>query len=230
VVKKVPVNAKLREALELYQEKWLSKLPTDEAMEPYDFSSAFKKKMQKLIRVQRKPYYTFVNTVGKRIAVIAIIVIMAMSGTVLSVKALRNPIVNFFIEVYEKFSRVVFQIDNPDESTLTEIEEYFTPQYIPEGYVLKTREELNMAYLCEYVNDDGSDLIYNQMLFNESKMMIDTEGTVTEDIMINGIIGIFFNNKGYDNIIWNDGVYIYYISGFSELGKDELLKFAESIK
>ncbi|HBT65677.1 MAG TPA: hypothetical protein DEB10_13555, partial [Ruminococcaceae bacterium] len=119
---------------------------------------------------------------------------------------------------------------NPDESTLTEIEEYFTPQYIPEGYVLKTREELNMAYLCEYVNDDGSDLIYNQMLFNESKMMIDTEGTVTEDIMINGIIGIFFNNKGYDNIIWNDGVYIYYISGFSELGKDELLKFAESIK
>ena len=230
MVNKRSVNEKLKGTLEIYQEKWLSKLPADEEMEPYEFSSAFKKKMMKLTKAQKKPYYMFVNTAGKRVAVIIVAVLIALSTTVFSVKALREPLVNFFIDVHESFSRVIFQNDNPAVPALTKIEEYFTPHYIPEGYLLNKKEEFDTVASYEYKNENGNDLAFSQAILNGSRMTIDTEDSFTENITINETTGIFFSNKGYDNIIWNDGVYIYYISGISELGRDELIRIAESVK
>lgn len=229
MVNKTSANEKLKDALEIYQENWLSKLPTDDEIEPYEFSPAFKKKMMKLTKAQKKPYYMLVNTAGKRVAVIIVAVLIALSTTVFSVKALRDPLVNFFIDVHESFSRIIFQSDNPAVPALTKVEDYFTPQYIPEGYLLSKKEEFDTVVTYEY-HKNGDIITYDQMILNSSNMLIDTEDTFTENITINETIGIFFSNKGYDNIIWNDGVYIYYISGTSELGKDELIRIAESVK
>lgn len=108
MLKQVSADEKLKLALGIYQEKWLATFPADNKIEPYKFSSLFEKKMNRLIRAQRKPYYSMVNTIGKRVAVIIIAIFIILTSTVLNVKALCDPVINFFIEVYEEFSRINF--------------------------------------------------------------------------------------------------------------------------
>ena len=63
----------------------------DEADDTYKFSSKFEKRMSRLIKQRRKPYYRFINTAGKRVAVIALAFLTISFTTVMSVEALRTP-------------------------------------------------------------------------------------------------------------------------------------------
>lgn len=74
----------------------------------FEFSEAFETKMQKILNQARKPYYYLINTVGKRVAVIAIVFLIALTTTVFSVEALRKPVIEFFVTIFDQFSTVVF--------------------------------------------------------------------------------------------------------------------------
>ena len=229
-MKKKP-NEKLRLALSQYQETWLQNFPTDDELAGVTFSHTFEKKMDKLIKRRKKSYYALINTSSKRVAAIALTVLVAFFGTVFSVKSLREPFINFIMEVYEKFSVVRFHNGTIDTTgDLTKIEKFYTPKYIPKGYTLDS--ELKSVHVCKYIyhNDEGKVMQYNQGIFSASTTIaIDTEGTTTQNVQINGYTGIFFSNKGYNNIIWNDGFYIFDISVPVEIGKEELLKIGESL-
>ena len=58
------------------------------------FSEKFEKKMQKLIKRTRKPYYSLINTGFKRAACI-IVVIMTCFGGLMNVEAVRDSFKNF---------------------------------------------------------------------------------------------------------------------------------------
>lgn len=229
--KQLLAEDKLKAALEIYMEKQLSKLPTDDELGAYEFSPTFKQKMDRLIRAQRRPYYSMVNTAGKRVAVIFIAMLLALTTTVFSVKALRDPVINFFIEVYEEFSRIIFQNDNTGKLGTDRLEKYFTPQFLPDNFALVTEEKYDNIAVYRYRDSAGRDISYEQtILKGMNNMVIDTEGITTENVIVNGTVAIYYSNKGYDNIVWNDGVYVFSLSAPSELGKSELLRIAESVK
>lgn len=221
---------KLKAALELYMENQLAKLPPDDELAAIEIPPQFEKKMNKLIRFHRRPYYPMVNTVGKRVAAIFIAAFLALTTTVFSVKALRDPTIHFFIEVYEKFSRIIFQNNDTEKSAPNQIKEYFTPQYLPDGFELVSTEKYDIVAVYKYCDSAGRDISYDQTILDGTNMIIDTEDTATEDVKINNMSGVYYSNKGYDNIIWNDGVYVFSLSAPSECGKDALLRMAESVK
>lgn len=229
MIRDLPSENKLKAALELYQQEWVLDFPSDSELKQCKFSLSFDKKMKKLIRLQRMPYYSLINTVGKRIAIFAFVLLLTLTTTVFSVEALRTPVVNFFVEVYEKFSHIVFLDDASPNSKLDIIEDYLMPQYIPKGFELQKEEVYNNLASYEYRDINGRIITYEQSIFNENNVMIDTENTITEDILINGTNGVFYSNKGYDNLIflWED--YIFIFSAPSEIGKEELVQIAESL-
>ena len=96
----------LETALRLQQERYLSGLPDDNELESISFTSEFEEKMRKLIIYQKNPFFTFINTTGKRVACIIVAVIVIATTTVFSVEALRKPFINFIIETYEKYSTI----------------------------------------------------------------------------------------------------------------------------
>lgn len=98
-------NLKLKRSLELYLEDLILQYPDADAVSAHTFSPRFERKMSALISRRKKPYYYLVNTVGKQVAVVILVILLTLSGTVFSVKALREPVVNFFIEIYETFLR-----------------------------------------------------------------------------------------------------------------------------
>lgn len=81
------------------------------------FSSAFEKKMSRLIKRRNKPYFMMINTAGKRAACFIIGIVVASSLAIVNVEALRNAFVDFFMNIFEKFA-IVQSIDN-DESPQT---------------------------------------------------------------------------------------------------------------
>ena len=87
-----------------------AQIPTDEDSIDFTFSEKFIKRMDKLIRAQKKSYYKFINTAGKRVAVIFAAIITLFTAS-LSVKAIREPVVRFIKQVYETFIHYTFEGD-----------------------------------------------------------------------------------------------------------------------
>lgn len=219
---------KLKQALEIYQEKQLSALPSQKELENFHtFSSAFEQKMRKLIRSQKKPYYMMINTVGKRVAIVVIVALMTITTTVFSVKALRDDVLNFFIEIYEKFSIVFFDDDHtPDTSIVMKIDKVYTPEYLPDGFIQTSKIVSDVIVRYEYSDEKNNKLFFEQMILS-SKVAIDTEHRNSKKIDIAGNTGIYFNDKEYNNLLWNDGTYAFNL--ISTIDKEEMIKVAESI-
>ena len=100
---------------------------------PVSFSPTFERKMDRLIRAQRKPYYMMVNTRPKRALLSFAVVIILLITMIFSVSALREPVLRFIVEVYEKFSKVFYHQQEEEYFPAT-LEIYYSPTWLPEGY------------------------------------------------------------------------------------------------
>ena len=219
----------LIKALNIYQTNRLKQMTEEaERSERHVFSPGFLAKMDKLVRMQKKSYYFFINTAAKRVALVVLLILITMFSTVFSTKALRDPAINFIVHVYEKMSTIIWGENGGNENLPSTIQEYYLPGFLPEGYELKVTEDFKVMYKMKYFNQDGVKIEFQQFAIKAAHMSIDTEGTTYENIKINGNSGIYFSNKGYQNFIWNDGRYGYSLS--SKITKEELRKVAESVK
>ncbi len=218
----------LRRAFDVIAREEAKALPTPEECTHITFSEEFEQKMQKLISKEKKPYYYLINTVGKRVACVIIAVLLALTSITFGVKAIREAVIDFFVETFEKFSIVGFE-DEDIPNTIDHIETYYTPTYIPEGYALKIDEKMKMYHALEYVMNDSS-LYFKQKMVNNSDTYIDTESLQLEETTVLKNKA-FYVNKGNNALLyWNDLNYSYIIQSEKILTKGELIKIAESIK
>lgn len=223
-------KAIIYEALDLYCIEFCKTLPTDEELSGITFSEEFERKMQKLINRQKKFYYYWFNTVGKRVAAIILVLLLSLTTITFSVKALREPVIRFIVETYEKFSSIVFVNDKSEEDTIIDFTfEKVNPAYIPSGYVKDSEMDAVSIYQARYFNSDRtSTFLYMQAINDEGIIQANTEGIIYENIRINNIDGVIYSNKGNNTVIFNTDEYVFTIIG--TISKEELVKIAESIK
>ncbi|MFI3326913.1 MAG: DUF4367 domain-containing protein [Clostridia bacterium] len=223
-------NDILSEALLRYQNERIdNKYPlTGEYNEQMEPNKQTEEKINRLIQLEKKPYFILINTIGKRVACIIIAMILAMTTTVLSVEAFREPFINYIIETYEEWSTISFNNSESQNSEGIVLNEIYEPSYIPEGFTKTFEEELSLSYFCEYSNANNEIIVYQQNLLNNIQVNIDTEATVTEKIYINNVEAIFYENKGQNHILLKGDQYVFFIAGNIE--KSELIKVAESIE
>ena len=194
----------------------------------HTFSPAFEQKMNRVIRAQSKPYYRFVNTNAKK-AVLALAAILILLITmVFSVSALREPVVRFIVEVYEKFSDVFFH--QQEEQFPNELEVYYVPAWLPEGYQADDAQTIDVINLCErtFVHKSENDIIFKQYIITGTVSRIDTEGITPKSVTVNGNEGLFYSNNGIQRLLWNNGQYGFSI--FGPVTEAELLRMAESLR
>lgn len=144
-------------------------IPTDENSIDFTFSEHFNKRMEKLIRSQKKVYYNFINTVYKRVAIICI-VLLTMLTTACSVKAIREPIVNFFTEVYESFTRYFFEGDTVDVLT-----KEYSIRELPDGFIQTSKTHNDVFIITEYQNMRGDIIELTQSITKHTEHTIDNE-------------------------------------------------------
>lgn len=191
----------------------------------HEFSSKFEKKMKKLINRRNKPYYKIINTAGKRIACIALVVLVVSSVTIMNIDALRNAFSNFFVSTYEKFSTVQPVEDNSAPTTLEEIYEI---TYNINDFDIIDNEEDEYRRDIFYLKDDTV-IYFSQETKKKYNHDVNTEDAEILTIDINGHEAIYFiDNNNYTHLIWDNGDYI--ISLGSNISENILIEMAKSVQ
>lgn len=219
-------HPKLREAFDVYVRNQNARLPSEEELAGITVSDEFKARMEKLIRRQKCGYYVLFGTVARRVATIIIALLVGMTVTTFSVEALRQPVVRFFTEVFETFTRVIF-VDDTSDPAQVEMEKK-APTYIPEGYVVERETVFDSLYKVVYMHLESKDQIYYwQQWYDGNIFEMDTEDIAFQRISVGELTGVAYLNKGINTIIFADEEYTYSVSG--TVTQDELLKIAESV-
>lgn len=187
-----------------------------------DFSPEHERNMQKLFKNERRKYnLRRAYSVAGKVACILLVVVVAMSVAIYSVEAWRIKFLNFF---YDKDApNTVIRFTETEHNSYSN--DMVDISYIPEGFGLKTdRSGINNLFL-NFENDDD----FFQVNINKTdlKSIINTEKGTLENIRINGFDGVYATSTKTNTLLWHSGIYTYRI--FSNLGKDELIKIAESI-
>ena len=143
-------------------------------------------------------------------------ILLALATTVVAVPLTREYIVNKFSNYseYEVLDRSkYYEVDSPP-----------ILNYVPAGFVLIDNEFIEHL---EYTNGDMRFAVSKYEI--DGQFYFDTEEYPSEEIMINGIKGVYFrSDEDYAGIVFNDNKYIYSVDG--NIDKEELVKIAQNIE
>ncbi len=217
-----------RQAQSIVTEELEAGMPeTDVKVEGQDWQMLYKKGLE-----QKKE-----NGVRKggrrniRIAMVLVLVLVTAGGIVLasSAEAGRRVIMQWFTEWGDKDDGFHFagDEDKKESPPPREIETIYAPSWIPEGFELTVDELVGeICYWQEYMK--GKHQVDFQQNIVNAGITIDSDGMEREDVMINGCQGQLNHKKDKTILIWATRNYVFMLS--SDLGKEEVLKMAESVK
>ena len=196
-------------------------IPTDEDSIDFTFSEKFIKRMDKLIRAQKKSYYKFINTAGKRVAVIFAAIITLFTAS-LSVKAIREPVVKFFTEVYESFTRYIFEGDTTDT-----INKEYSIKVLPDGFEQTSVIKGDTIVTKIYENKNGDKIKFTQQTTNNANHTFDNENGKVTKISLNDINIDIYETDGIMHALWTEYGYYFKLSYY---GNTEIENFKAIIK
>ena len=197
-----------------------------ECDEGHEFSEKFEREANKLISRRKKPYFRMINTVGKRVACVAAILLIGTFTTVMNVEAARSAIAEFFIGVYEKFSTFI-SADN-DNKAPEKIEQLYEITDGLEGFVVNWEITDDFNHNITYLNDPYI-IDFKQSVKSAYDANWNTEDTTVESIMIDEYEAVYFcDNHNYHHLLWSTDDYVFSIS--TNVGKNALIDMSNSVQ
>lgn len=191
------------------------------------FSPEFEKQMNKLIKRRNKPYYTLVNTLGKRVAVIILAFVLVSFTTVMSVEALRKPLLDFITNIFTSHSQIISDPDESKDYPNTIQSKYGITKGV-EGYEISYKAETTQRRSFEYKKEERI-ITFEQCTVDSFNVYTNTQDAQTEHIDINGCDAMgWFDIHNYYHLIWNNGEYV--IDTMSNIGKDKLIEIAKFVQ
>lgn len=207
----------LEEVCLLSCENWIDSFP--DVIPKHKFSKKHIKKMKEIFRIESKSKNYRLSKKAIKLIIFAAI-LLSIALTAFAIPASREFIVEKLFN-HSKYNIVnTSNYNNVDSLVIN---------YIPTGFVINDDNKYSSkhGYYCTYVKDD--------MYFSVDKVTInseigfDTEKYQNEIIEINGIESVYFiSNNNVNGIIFNNGEYIYIISG--NISKQEIVNIARSVE
>ena len=208
-------------------ELWLSALP--EPAPEHEFSQKFRRKVEKLLRRQRRsPAVNAALRYGRRAAAFALVFLtLSFSGLMTVDAAFRERVIQAVVQVFQDFTEFVYTSDSSAVGKPGNL--VFT--YLPEGMEEQDREQDEVEFYVYYESPDGAFVELTQILVEDGTEVLlglDTEDAEFIDLTVHGTeaVGIV---KGLSHTIhWTEGQFVYTLSG--TIPMEELEKVAEGIK
>ena len=208
-------------------ELWLSALP-DPAPE-HEFSPKFRRKVEKLLRRQRRsPAVNAALRYARRAAAFALVFLTLSFSCLMTVDAaFRERVIQVVVQVFQDFTEFVYTADSSAVGKPGNL--VFT--YLPEGMEEQDREQDEVEFYVYYESPDGAFVELSQILVEDGTEVLlglDTEDAEFIDLTVHGTeaVGIV---KGLSHTIhWTEGQFVYTLSG--TIPMEELEKVAEGIK
>ncbi len=211
-------NKLLKEALNLYQQRRFEEY---DKLEKFTPSKDFEKRMQKLLK-SRTNYYHKITLTNLRKAIAAAAVAAILAASAMSVTAIRESIMGFFISRESQVDVIKYKSFKSYPETL---EKLYTLTYVPKGYKLedKTFDEISLEeyYLCgdKYID-------FQQFTKSGYSSASDSEFTSPKKVSHSGNDYILRTSDDMVMLVWEKNGYVFEMTGFEKL--NEMYKIAES--
>ena len=220
-------NPELLQAIEdVFNERFEQEMQEFKSTPPHVFSEKHNKKMAKLIKRQRKPYFKLICTTGRRVACI-IVAIVAIAASTLSVKAVREAFFNFITKIFS--DHTVVTVDSGTDAGYPEtIEEEYYISDLPEGFERVDYSKIDTSVVSFYFNNDDY-IVFSQYTKEYYKTNYDNEQASIEKEFYSSNQSYLIIESEVDTVcIWDNGSYI--LSVRSNLDKDIIIKMCKSTK
>lgn len=153
-------------------------------------------------------------------------IVLTITGVIciLGVEGFGNAVLNVYLEHFRAGTNI-----NLHDGVYIRWGDMRPPAYVPSGYeITGTDQSSDLVSSITYTNGDGDLLIYSQSPI-ASAGTIDTENALVMDqnIRVGRSAALYVQKKDKSILYWTAGDYAYMLQGI--LGKDELVKVAESI-
>ncbi|MBQ8496503.1 MAG: hypothetical protein IJ489_03490 [Clostridia bacterium] len=215
---------KLREAFQAVNaEEWehTDKIPKEELI----YSEAYERKMEALIRVQKRPYLRYFNSVGKRAAMIALVILMTF-GLSMSISAVRKPIVNFFIRVHTSFTELFFAKDDIEKAP-ERIEALYTFDRLPPKSEWLTQFINEKDVTTTWANDTVNLTLVQTTL--DTSLFVSDGVAELRKIELAGREVTVIEKFGVKVYLWNTEEYAFHLVVKGYLGEEETARIMDSL-
>lgn len=207
-----------------YDKRMLENLPNNSELN-HIFSDRFNEKMDELIKDERKSTFFINFKYYSKTAIIYVILITSITlGVTATAFAYRVRIFEIISNVFKEFTSITISSDtNADDDKLIPIE----TDYIPTGFIITEREYDDYEQKIIYSNNIGKEIIYKQTLLTNTGIIIDTENTDLENIVMYDVNINILEKNDHVGVYWNDDKYFYSINGNVE--KSIILEMSKNI-
>lgn len=199
-------------------------VPTAEANIDFFFSRKFTAKMEKLIRSQKKPYWVYINTAAKRVAIICIVFLTLLTSAC-TVKAIREPIVSFFTDIYNTYIRYIFEGD-----TVEEITHEYSLKYVPSDFQLVNSTQNASMILTVYENERGDVIEFTQSITDGLENTVDNENGNVYSLDISGVEVRILEIENVREAIWIQDEYLLSIVTIGDIDIQLLTEMITSVE
>ena len=192
-----------------------------------DLGDDYENYMNNLIRRSKNPFQRNFNTVGRRVAGIVAAMLIAFSCS-MTVKAVREPVVEFFTNIYEKFVELFFGEDDIAKAPDT-IETVYTLGFIPDGYEVDRFIIDDSATSMLWRNAQGDMIVLSQGVLDGS-FTVDVEESDYDIINWNGKRIAYTEKYGIKSFFWNSIEYEFSLTISDNISDTEAFALIESLK
>lgn len=204
-------------------------IPEEENSIAYCFSERFEKRMEKLIRSQKKSYWCYVNTAGKRVAVAALICLMLFT-TACGIKPVREAVAGFLQETYEKFIRYFGDGDVEGMSNKNSISYEYRITMLPETFTEIEKIDCEILITTVYENEAGDIIEFSQGIVDEDSYYLDNERGNVYTVSASDTEVMIYDGVGVKHAMWMKDGYYFHITYYGSVDVEEISRMVESIE
>ena len=197
-----------------------------EEAEPVEFSPEHKARMAKLF--EKPKSYAIFYKIPKRV-LIAVLVILTVIVVPLSVKAIREPIFNFFARIFGG-ERTEFYSSDKDmhEALNSEIETYYKLYYIPDGFELVSEKKTATESFSEYSNGKETFTFEQKKLSENGPQIPETAKDINREYADAPWEITYYNAEGKNTFLWVFGYDEFRLTADETISLDIMKKIADS--
>lgn len=214
------------DVLRMYAAKEFEDVPTDDSEIDFEFSDEFNRKMEKLLKRVRYDSTHIVSWATRKIIVIAAALTLAIAG-MMSVSAIREPIVEIIMEIYDGFVELFFEGDTTNKITYQ-----YSLSKVPEGFE-ETQSIFNDGMnIVQYQNTENNSIInFTQGVTENNAISLDNEKGRVEEYDIDGeIVNIYIHNSGgLYHAYWTKNSYYMTLTFSGKTTINEMINIIKSI-
>lgn len=208
-----------REEVEAYKA-----LPDEDVV----FSKEFEDNVRAINKRRKSLFYKATKTVSRRIAVVLIAAVITFT-MMMSVSAIRTPILNFVIKTYDSFISIFVEKD--EEIKLpTSIEHMYLPAFLPEGYIEISSENNEINAKSIWMNKNAIIILSQNVISEDSKIVIDNQDADYQTTMIDKNEIYYYSKNGFYTMYWSDGYYIFTLTCPEDITIGEIEKIIGSME